>query len=202
MGQPQRALEVDLDDPVPELLVGLDERLEVVPAGVVDEHVDFSELGPHLRDPGRDAGAVGHVEPDAERSVAGRTDRLSGLLSSGAVEVGDRDGTAVGRQRVDDRTADPARAAGDQGDPGARMISIRLHWREPRLRTGTFSPPTRILRLSLGRQAPLSATRLTTRYGSGVHRRAAVPAGIDPRNGRTRGPARAGPRVGARPRRA
>ena len=99
------------------VLVGLQERVELVPAGRVDEDLDRPELALGRRDRLVDRVAVGHVEVNGERRLVGRA-------------VGDVAGRPHGgrrRQRAHDRAADASRPAGDQGHAGGLSGTRHRH---------------------------------------------------------------------------
>src|SRR6266508_4044596 len=119
LDHPQRTLEVDVEDLVPELLGGLHERHEVVPAGVVHRDVDWAELGldrPHGR---LDGVGPGDVDLDRDRDAAGGGDLLGGLLGGGDVQVRDRDLEAGLSEGGRDALADSLGSSGDDGDSHA-----------------------------------------------------------------------------------
>ena len=110
----EHAQDVDVHDLTPfvdrDLLEGTHRQRRVQP-GVVDEDVDRAAALDGLRRHPRHVVLGGDVdgEPDAVGEV--------GRGRLGALEVGDHDPRAVGRQGVGDRPADALRAAGDDRDP-------------------------------------------------------------------------------------
>ena len=84
----QHALEVDGDDAVPRLLGALDERLQLVPAGVVHEDIDRAERAPGCGHGLADAGGVRHVAADGERAGA---DGGRDLAGGRGIEIEDGD---------------------------------------------------------------------------------------------------------------
>ncbi len=76
-------------------------------AGVGDQHLDRAVLGLDGREGGLDRLGVGDVAPDVERALGGAT-----------AAGGHRDLVAVGDERLGDRAADAAVAAGDQRRTG------------------------------------------------------------------------------------
>ena len=109
----ERPVQVDRDDPLPQILVGVEEGSGPVPAGVVDHDVDGAEFA-------LDAGHGGD-----HRLLAGQVDRIgtggAARLPDGAghrfggvlVDVEDRDGSALLTETPADRRPDAAGAAGD-----------------------------------------------------------------------------------------
>src|SRR6516164_4555443 len=125
LDDPQRALEVDVEDLVPELLGGLHERHEVVPAGVVHHDLDRAERGLDGAHRRLDRGGPGHVDLDRDRGASGGGDLLGGLLGGGEVQVRHREPEPVCGQRRGDALADALATPSDHGDAVAHEVSLR-----------------------------------------------------------------------------
>ena len=83
-GHPHRPHEVDVEDAPGELLVGVEEGLELVPAGTVHAHPDHPELGAHPGHGVADRRRAGDVEPHAEaRAKEGLLDVVRGECVAG-----------------------------------------------------------------------------------------------------------------------
>ncbi len=108
-----RALEVDRQHLVPGRFLALHERLDLVPAGVVDEHVDRPQLRDHLRDAGANLRGIGDVDAGSDRTAA---DLARRSRSARRVDVGDRDLRTLLDEARGDRAADAAGPSGDEHD--------------------------------------------------------------------------------------
>ena len=115
--------------PVLELQVG--DRVDMLDAGVADQHVDAAQFGHGLGDPGLDRGLVGHVHGDRDRPVAGRLELVGGRLGALQVEVGDADLGALAGVLEGDLLADAAGRTGDDGDFVLEAHGPRLLFRQP-----------------------------------------------------------------------
>src|SRR5699024_7781957 len=113
LGAVQGAVEVDVDDAVPDVRFDLQEGADLVPAGVVHQDVDAPVLVLRLGDHGVHGGAVGDVHGDTDGVVAQFRGGGTGGL---AVEVGVHDGGARGGQALGDDLADSLCRAGDNAD--------------------------------------------------------------------------------------
>ncbi len=112
-----RAGQVDADDRVPPVVVGLQEvTLGGGQGGVVDEDVELREPLDRGREQAVAVVARRDVAAHGERGVERRGHRLGGV----AVDVGDDDARALGGVALGDRAADPAGAAGDDRDLAAQ----------------------------------------------------------------------------------
>ncbi len=111
------AAEIGRDDIVPAFALHVDHEAVARDAGVVDEHIDRSELASHAAEECVDRHFVRDVASLGERSDVPLLDQRDGFPGSVvALPVADRDGrTAIG-ERDSDRAADAARAASHDGD--------------------------------------------------------------------------------------
>src|SRR5262249_16288637 len=107
----ERAVEMDRKHPTPVGKFQIDQRRDVLHAGVGDEHVDAFESARDLRDPVLHLLLVGDVHLHADRSGS---ERVRGFL--GALEVRDRDPSPLLQEALGDRPAESARGPGDQRD--------------------------------------------------------------------------------------
>ncbi|MCY1230441.1 hypothetical protein D9M72_428520 [compost metagenome] len=83
----QRAGQVDGDQPLPLRGLGLDERLEHIPAGVVDEHIHRAQALLHRRQRGIHAGALSDVAAKRQRPPARLADLAGDALGRFRVQV-------------------------------------------------------------------------------------------------------------------
>ena len=81
--------------------------------GVVDEHVERAEAVLDLVEERGEAGAVGHVERQADGAGA---ELLGSALGERGIDVADRDSGTLGDQRRRGGATDPPGAAGDCND--------------------------------------------------------------------------------------
>ena len=119
--QPERALQVDPDDLVEQLLGDRGQaRVERGHAGVVDQDVDRAEGVVRGLDQPVQLGPAPDVAGVRERPPPGGLDDLGGQLLAGLdPPAGDHDVGAGRGERADHLPAEPARPAGDQRDlPG------------------------------------------------------------------------------------
>ena len=107
----ERTIEIDADDLVPEILVGLQERHRPVPAGVVDENPDRADFRLDLRDRAIDRGAVADIDGVGRDRRLRRQFRC--LMSGVGIDVENRDLAAFFRQPKGDGAADALAAAGN-----------------------------------------------------------------------------------------
>ena len=120
----ERALEVGVQDLVPIGLGLLEHRLGDRDAGVVDQDVERAERALDLVQRALDRGALGHIERDARRATARRSDLPAELLELVRLARGEADrGAAVG-QRASKAPAEALRGAGHQGDAAAEVERI------------------------------------------------------------------------------
>ena len=108
----ERAAQVGVDHGVPVVVLDAEQDVVARQPGVVDEDVDLRRTPspPPRRAPSTDAvSPTSHAKP-ARR----RRDRRRGLLRARLVAPDDRDARARAGQRLGDRAADAARAAGDE----------------------------------------------------------------------------------------
>jgi hypothetical protein len=106
----QRSVKVDVDDFFPDFGIGIEERLDHVPAGVVHKHVDRT-IGRELGDSLVDLGAVGDVHLEGLCLAARLGDQANGVLRSVFVHVKDCDLGAFQTEPFANRTPDAAAAA-------------------------------------------------------------------------------------------
>jgi hypothetical protein len=97
-------------------------------AGVVDQDVEPAQLAGQRLDRGAGRRPIGDVEAAHDGLAAGGGDQLRGLLRGilAAGEVDHHAGAAPG-QRDAHRPPDPARPAGDQGDPPLQPLVDDRH---------------------------------------------------------------------------
>ena len=128
------AVQVVADDRVPAL--GLEQRGggRELPAGVVDQHVDFPEALDHGVDQRGHrvgladvAGARKHLEPAGAQRLGGGQEVL-------LAPAGDRHARAERRELLGDRAPDPGTAAGDERD-----LSVKERGREGRHEAAQYS---------------------------------------------------------------
>jgi hypothetical protein len=105
VGAGEHTDEIDRDQPLPQLRIGLGEEPELIGAGVVDEDRERPALG----DQPRRGGRVGDVQWGGLGADL-RRDRPRAV----DVEITDHHVGALGRKPRRDRCADPARAACDK----------------------------------------------------------------------------------------
>lgn len=108
--------EIDLENSVPERLVGLEKRHEVVPTRIVDDDLDRTELLGDLLDRRLHGLCVRHIDGDGDCLASSLADGSCGLLGDLEVEVGDCNAKARVTERVRDSLADALRATGDECD--------------------------------------------------------------------------------------
>ena len=109
--------------PVPEGLVGFEERHEFVPARAVDEDLYWAELVDYLDVSRRDRVGTCDVHGDGNGDPTAGVDGLSGGKRAGEIDVGDRDSATVAGERHADFAPDPAPASGDKRDPSAHAAA-------------------------------------------------------------------------------
>src|SRR5882672_12841812 len=104
-------IEIDADDLVPEIPVGLQERHRPVPAGVVDENPDRSDFGLDLRDRTIDRRTITDVNSvDRDRGLRRELRRLK---SGVGIDIENRDLAAFFREPKGDRAPDALAATGN-----------------------------------------------------------------------------------------
>lgn len=118
LGQKPGAAQVDADDLVEQVVVGLEERVERRDAGVVDQDGDRTQLLAGLFGGGVDRGLVGAIGINRQGGAAGVADHLRGLFGPGCVDVPDGDLGGVFGQAQRDCAADARTGAGDDRDAG------------------------------------------------------------------------------------
>ncbi len=109
------AEDVDPEQCLEVLRIGLKQELDLGDPGVVDEDVDAAELARDPLDEPEDGVAVGDVGCDRDRPAAEGADLLGHLLGTFGINVVDGDVGAVGGQPERDGPADSPRRAGDDG---------------------------------------------------------------------------------------
>ena len=109
-------LQVDGDQAIPERRVAVDEEVQPLPAGVVDEDVDRPERALERRDRAADGRAVGDVGGRTRSPPARCPDLRRDRLGGRAVEVEDPDGELVAPEPQRDGPADAAAPSGDERD--------------------------------------------------------------------------------------
>ncbi|MNN59250.1 hypothetical protein D3C81_1743530 [compost metagenome] len=123
----QRAGQVDGDQPLPLRRLGLDERAEHVPAGVVDQHVDGAQFLLHRSHRRIDAGAIGDVAAHGQRAAAGIADLRRHAFACLRVQVEHADRRPGARKAQTGCAADTATTAGHDD----RLAFESLHSRSP-----------------------------------------------------------------------
>lgn len=108
-----RTLQVDVDHPVHELVGGVHERPDDVPAGDVREHVESADLRLHVGGDRSTGAPVRHVERREAGVVA---DLVHGLPATPLVHVRHGDGRLDLGHRPHGGTADARAGAGDRRD--------------------------------------------------------------------------------------
>ena len=128
-----RTEQVDLDQPLPGLLGRIDEGLDHVDAGVVDQDIDRSELTLDPTDGFAHAAGVTHIERDTERAGAELVPQPSGdRFGTRLVEIADRNGVTIGGECRADGLADASGGAGDERDTIGTVGRLR-HGGPPQL---------------------------------------------------------------------
>ena len=179
LGAEEGALEVGVDDPVPERLVDLERGADLLDAGIVDQDVEPAQrVGGRGRSPARSRRPTGRRSRTAPRG--GRRPRSAAAQSSSARQVarGDRDVGAEAGEARGQRRADAAAGAGDQG-LAAGQGEVRLAWR----RAWRCSPaPLMVARASnmIGARTASPRCRNCVRAGSSPPCRRAGPAPAEP----------------------
>ena len=114
--------QIDVHRAVPVLRRHLVDRLAVIVGGVVDQHGDRPERGPHARDRRPQRLDVGEVAADEERRMRGAPKGSPTSASRRfAVDVDEGDLRALAGEGLDDRRADAGSAAGDEDDAVLRL---------------------------------------------------------------------------------
>ena len=113
---------------VPVALAHLEKRHARIDAGVVDEHVDTTELAHDLRDHRLNTRGLCDVGLDEHGAPAGAADLLDDLVGRAAiVEIVHADVGAFTRERERDRTSDTLLGAGHQrhfsGEPHRLLLT-------------------------------------------------------------------------------
>src|SRR3984885_15605453 len=120
----QRPVEIDPDDLVPESVVGCQEGGGAVPARVVDERPDWSDLRLDLFDRLFDRFVIADVKFIARHGA--RTSERLGLLCSVGLEIEDRDLATLFRKSQGQSAPDTLSAAGHHSDLVFQSAQIRL----------------------------------------------------------------------------
>jgi len=115
--QEERPLEVDADDPLPVLLRGFEEGLDVVDACVIDEAVDAAERGDGLPNEAAQVIEPAHVAAHRVRDAAPRAYGRGQLRQPIEAACGQHHAGAFGRAHLCDADAQPLTRAGDDDDP-------------------------------------------------------------------------------------
>src|SRR6185369_9458430 len=141
-GEAERALQVHVEDLVPEVLGDvLDAVVERRHARVVDEHVDAAELAVGAVGEGLDLAPVPHVAGHRQRAPpGGRAHLVRGGLAGGELAAGDDDVGARLREGQYHGAAEAAAAAGDEGDLAGEVKEPVQH--SSRSASSTKSPTT------------------------------------------------------------
>ena len=138
LGREEGALEVGVEDPVPERLLDLERGADLLDAGIVDQDVEPAQrvggrghAGAHWRRPtGRRSRPAPRARPAA--AIAAAQPRSRGRVARGDRDVGAEAGEAHGQ-----RLADAAAGAGDQrlaaGEARSRARRRRASARSPRV---------------------------------------------------------------------
>jgi len=108
----QRAVKVDVNDLFPQVGIGIEKRLDHVPAGVVHQHVD-RPAGLEFGDSLVNLGAVGDVHLEGVRLAARLGDQANGFLRPVFVHVKDRNLGTFFAEPFANRAPDAAAAACD-----------------------------------------------------------------------------------------
>ena len=107
----QRTVKIDVDDLFPKVGIGVEERFDHVPAGIVHQHIDRTpglELGYSLVD----LGTVGDVHLEGLRLAAGLGDQANRFLRPVFAHVKDRNLGTFFAEPFAHRAPDAAAAAG------------------------------------------------------------------------------------------
>ena len=105
--------QIDRNELAPEIRIGVDERAEHIPAGIVDEHVDQTERLAHRRDRLIDVCTIRDVAGKRLRGTAVRSNRSGDILGGIEVDVANRHLGSRGCEPPGGRTAYAASTAGD-----------------------------------------------------------------------------------------
>ena len=119
----QHAERVDVHDLLPDVLGDVEERLGLVEPGVVEHHVEATELLDARVDHPPDVGALGDVARRRHGRSARPADRRRCLFGSVCVEVGDAHLRPLTGEALGDAEADALRGPGDD-DP----LAFYAHW--------------------------------------------------------------------------
>jgi hypothetical protein len=118
-------VEVDVDHAPRGQVVLVDEATDLHDPGVVDQHVERSQLLLGSVQEGREGVAVGHVQRQGHRA---RAELRSGRTCGLEVHVADRHLHAVAQERFGGRTSDPACGARDGGCLSCEDAGLLCHW--------------------------------------------------------------------------
>ena len=122
------ARQVQLDDVVPDFVGRIDQRLRLVAAGVVEQHVAAAERLEHVGGQLLHGGAVVHVGDEVlDLDVEAVADFGLGLFQLVFVAGRDGDVRPAFGQAAGDRLADALAAAGDQGRAAGEVEEFLEH---------------------------------------------------------------------------
>ena len=113
MAQIQRAVEVNFDNPVPKVGIGIEKIIQLVPASAVHQDIGRASLTFERRHRRFDARVICDIASMTDGVLA---DFTGGFLSSVSVNIENTDLAALLHQTLADRPADPAGTASDNSN--------------------------------------------------------------------------------------
>ena len=105
---------------------GLEERLEDIPSGIIDEHVDRPERRGHAGYRGADPFVIGNVAGESGGLSTLRCDRRDSAFGRRKVDVEDRNICTLSRKTPAGRAADATTAAGHDDHFRAQSSHVSL----------------------------------------------------------------------------